>query len=375
MAEVEIANYPFTTIHPNRAIGFVKIECVDKEFGKQCNPKEGFCIEHNRFVPIELLDVAGLVSGAHQGLGLGTKFLDDLRQADVLIHIVDISGSINEKGEQVESLSYDPLKDIDFLEYEIDMWFLSLIKKEWDKFVKQLKKEDPDSCKIIAKRLSGLNVSEDVVKESLREFPEDIRNWSNSDLKNFATSLRRKTKPILIIANKIDVSGAEKNLQRIREKYPDYIVIPCSAECEIVLRQAAKHNLINYIPGEDHFEITNESKLNEQQKKALEFVDKNILKKYKSTGVQDILNKAIFDFLHYIAVFPVAVNKLEDQYGKILPDCFLIPENSTALDFAFRVHTDLGNNFVRAIDLKKKMVIGRGHKLKHRDVIEIISSK
>src|SRR3989338_977131 len=93
LADVEIANYPFTTIKPNRAVVFVKIECVDKEFGKQCSPRIGYCVNGKRFVAVELLDVAGLVPGAHEGKGLGNQFLNDLNQADALIHIVDISGS------------------------------------------------------------------------------------------------------------------------------------------------------------------------------------------------------------------------------------------------------------------------------------------
>lgn len=373
LAEAEIANYPFTTIKPNRAVGFVKIECVDKDFGKKCEPREGFCIDGNRFVPVELLDVAGLVPGAHEGLGLGTKFLDDLRQADVLIHVIDISGSINEKGEAVEPLSYDPLNDVEFLEYEIDMWFLGLIKKGWEKFARQVKQEGQEPYMAIAKQLSGLNVKEDVVKQEIVKYPSDISKWTDEDLKNFTKTIRKRTKPLLIAANKIDVNGSEKNLIRLKEKFPDYLIIPCSAESELVLRQAAKHELIKYIPGESHFEILKADKLNEQQKKALDFIDKNILKKYKTTGVQDVLNNAVFDFLHYIAVFPGGINKLEDQYGRTLPDCFLLPSGSTALDFAFKIHTDLGKNFIRAIDVKTKMTVGKEHKLKHRDVIEIVS--
>ena len=90
LAEVEIASYPFTTIKPNHGVGYVKIDCIDKEFNVQCNPNHGFCIDHKRFVPVELMDVAGLVPGASEGKGLGNQFLDDLRQADVFLHIVEI---------------------------------------------------------------------------------------------------------------------------------------------------------------------------------------------------------------------------------------------------------------------------------------------
>src|SRR3989344_7203991 len=154
LAEAEIANYPFTTIKPNRGMGFVKMECIDKHFNKQCNPREGYCVEHNRFVPIEMLDVAGLVPGAHLGLGRGNQFLDDLRQADALIHVIDVSGSVNEKGESVEPLSYDPAEDIKFLEIELDMWYLGILQKGWDKFARQLQQERGKVSAALAKQLS-----------------------------------------------------------------------------------------------------------------------------------------------------------------------------------------------------------------------------
>ena len=131
LIDVARASYPFTTIEPNRGMGFVRVECVDKEFNVQCNPRSGFCVNHTRFVPVELLDVAGLVPGAHEGKGLGNKFLDDLRQADVLIHVVDASGSTNEKGEAVESGSHDPSKDVKFLEEELELWMLGILENNW----------------------------------------------------------------------------------------------------------------------------------------------------------------------------------------------------------------------------------------------------
>lgn len=67
----------------------------------KCRPNYGGCIEGRRSVPIELLDVAGLVPGAHQGRGLGNKFLDDLRHADALIHVVDVSGTTDAEGQDL----------------------------------------------------------------------------------------------------------------------------------------------------------------------------------------------------------------------------------------------------------------------------------
>lgn len=180
---------------------------------------------------------------------------------------------------------------------------------------------------------------------------------------------------MIIACNKIDVPGAAENFTKLENEFPDHILIACSAESELALKEAAKHDLITYIPDENNFEIKGENKLNDKQKQALEFIKNNVLKKYNSTGVQEVLDKAVFELLKYIAVFPVATSKLSDKDGRILPDCLLVPENITALDFAFKIHTDIGNSFIKAVDLKAKNVIGKEHQLKNRDVIEIVTSK
>ncbi|MBS3143663.1 50S ribosome-binding GTPase, partial [Candidatus Woesearchaeota archaeon] len=164
LAEVEIANYPFTTIKPNSGIGFVSVDCVDKEFNKQCNPREGFCINHRRFIPVQMMDVAGLVEGASEGKGKGNQFLDDLRQADGFIHVIDISGSTDKDGNPVEPLSHDPSNDVEFLDHELDMWYYQLLKKGWDKFARKVQGENQDIKKALAKQLSGLKVTEENVE-------------------------------------------------------------------------------------------------------------------------------------------------------------------------------------------------------------------
>jgi ribosome-binding ATPase len=377
LAEVEIANYPFTTIKPNHGTGFVRVACADQFFNKKCNPRFGYCVDGHRFVPVDLLDVAGLVPGAHEGKGMGNQFLDDLNQADVLIHIIDISGSTNEKGDQVETLSYDPAQDIIFLEHELDMWYYRLIEKGWEKFARSVNQEKSELKKSVAKHLSSLRVTEKLVDDSIKKLnlPLEIIRWDKDQLKNLAVELRRQTKPLVIACNKIDVEGAEKKFTALKEKYPDLILVPCSADSELALKEAAKHGLIEYIPGNGKFNIKNDAKINDKQKKALEFIKNRILIKYQSTGVQDVINKAVFEQLGYVSIFPGGVNKLEDQHGNVLPDCFLMPRGSTALDFAFKLHTDIGNNFIKAIDVKTKRPVGKDHILKSGDVIEIAVGK
>lgn len=375
MAEVEIASYPFTTIKPNHAVGYTKIDCVDKEFNVQCDPRVGYCIEHNRFIPVDLLDVAGLIKGASEGEGLGNQFLDDLNQADALIHVIDLAGATNARGEAVEPGSYDPCNDVVFLERELDLWYLRILKKGWEKFARTVRQENADVSKAIAKQLSGLRVSEDLAKSVIKklQLSEKIESWSEDDLYKLASVLREITKPMIIAANKADISTSKNNLERLKKQFPEKVIIPCSAESEVALKSAAKKELIRYVPGAGKFEII--GKISVTQESALEFIDENLLKRYNHTGVQSVLDYIIFDVLKMIAIFPGGVNKLEDKDGNVLPDCFLMESGTTALDFAFRLHTDIGEGFIRAIDAKTKRTVGKEYVLKNRDVIEIITRK
>jgi ribosome-binding ATPase len=377
LANVDIANYPFTTIKANHGTGYVKVECVDKDFNTKCNPRFGYCIDSKRFVPVELLDVAGLVPGAHEGKGMGNQFLDDLNQADALIHIIDISGSVDEKGSSVPPLSYDPSNDIKFLEHELDMWYLRLIEKGWEKFARTVKQENTELNKAVAKQLSSFRVTENLMKTVMEKLNlgQDITSWDRNVLMKIATELRLATKPMIIACNKIDVPGAIDNFDRLKKEFSDHILVPCSAEAELALREAAKHELIKYVSGDNEFQIIHEEKLNEKQRNALDFVKKEVLEKFGSTGVQKVLDMAVFELLKYVAIFPGGVSKLEDQHGNRLPDCFLMPQGTTALDFAFKLHTDLGSHFIKAINVKTKKPVGKEHVLQNRDVIEIVTNK
>ena len=371
LAEVEIASYPFTTIKPNHGVGYVKVDCIDKEFNTQCNPNHGFCINHKRFVPVELMDVAGLVPGASEGKGLGNQFLDDLRQADVFIHVVDASGTTDVEGKPTEG--YDPCNDVRFLENELNKWFHNILMKVWKSFARKAELEHVKFSEAVAKQFSGLKVSEEQVREVLRKasLPERASIWTEEQLMEFASQLRELSKPMIIAANKADLPNSKKNIERMQREFPEFLIYPCSADFELALREAAKAGLIEYIPGEENFEIKKD--LNDKQKQALDKIKENVLDVYKGTGVQEILNLSVFDFLKYLAIFPAGSHKLADSKGRILPDCFLLPPGSTALDFAYFLHTDFGKNFVKAIDARSKKALGKDYKLKNRDALEIVT--
>jgi len=375
LAEVDIAPYPFTTIKPNVGTGYVRVSCADKFFNVQCNPRFGFCLNHTRFVPVEIVDVAGLVPGAHEGKGLGNQFLSDLNQADVLIHVVDASGSTNEKGEPIGAGNHDPAKDVRFLKNEIDLWYASILWSNWRKLARSASMTKKGIEIEIAEQLSAMKITEAITVKAIEQagLKDSPEQWSQDDIKRLSTLLRKNTKPILIALNKIDIPGAEKNIENLKKEFPDTMFIPCSSESELALREAAKHEIISYIPGDSEFKVIKPEVLSDKQKKALDFISE-LLKKNGSTGVQQTLDAAVFDFLKYIAVFPGGMNNLSDSKGNVLPDCFLMPPKSTAKGFAYAIHTDFGKHFLYAMDVKKKIRISGDQELKHGDVVEIINA-
>ncbi|MEK6957715.1 MAG: GTPase, partial [archaeon] len=261
MQDVPMAAYPFTTIEANKAIGFVRVECADKDFNVQCNPRTGFCHNHVRFVPVELIDVAGLVPGAHEGKGRGNQFLSDLSRASVLIHVVDAAGATNEKGDAVPAGTHDPLKDIEFLEEEIDLWFLGIIEKNWAKFAKIPFESKTKMIEVMSQNLSGIgatpaNIEYAMLHTSLTE--KRLAEWSEDDKMRFAKTFRKKSKPIVVAANKMDIPQARENIKRIKEKFQDIKIIPCSGIAELTLKRAAKDGAIDYVQGGKNFEAKKE---------------------------------------------------------------------------------------------------------------------
>ena len=369
-SQVEMANYPFTTIDANKAVAHVISECPCKEMNVTCNPNNSQCIDGTRLIPIELIDVAGLVPGAHEGKGLGNKFLDDLMQAKVFIHVIDASGGTDAEGNPVDLGSHDPLEDIEFLEHEIVMWMYGIVSKNWVRLIRKVEAEHLDFSKVIFEQLSGTGILIEDVIEALRTVNPNYGKWEDEDLIEFVRNLLNIAKPSIVIANKADLPGARENIERMKEKYPR--VIATSAESELALMNATRAGLISYISGDSSFEILEKDKLNPNQIKALEYIQTNILDVYGSTGVQEALNTAVFDLLDMIVVYPVGdEHKLTDQKGNVLPDAFLVPKGSTPREFAYIIHTDIGDKFMHAVDARKNMRIASDYELQDRDIIKI----
>ncbi len=376
MQAAEIANYPFTTIDANKAVGYVRKPCPHVEIGKPCNPKKSICIEGTRFIAVEMIDVAGLVPGAHEGRGLGNKFLDDLRHADALVHIIDVSGSTDAEGNPVGIGEYDPVEDVKFLDEEIAYWIANIIEKGWIRLARKIEGEKKKVSEVLAERLSGLNIREKEIKDSINSvgLGDKPTKWSSEDIIALSFEIRKRAKPMIIGANKADKIEEKKVrefVERVREM--GYIAVPMSADYELALKRAAKAGLVKYVPGASDFEIIAKDKLNSAQIAALEKI-REFMKVYGSTGVQEVIEKAVFSLLNMIAVYPVEdENKWTDKDGNVLPDVFLMPRGSTAIDLAYKVHTDLGENFIRAINGRTKRILGHDYELQDGDIIKIIA--
>ena len=358
MVDVEISNRIFTTIKPNVGVSYARRDCVEKEFNLKCSPKNSKCENGVRLIPITLIDVAGLVPDAHLGKGLGNQFLSDLMEAEGLIHVFDLSGTTDAGGNP--GSGYDPEKDIIFLEKEIDYWIEGVLKKNWDNIDRKTKQGRP-LYEVVYEQLSGLGVHQEKIREIVEK--------GYSDLLDLATKIREVNKPIILAGNKIDLKSSWDNYSRLKDRYD---ITPVCAEAELALRKADRAGLIHYVPGSSDFESL--KSLPPEQEHALAFIKDNVLKKYGGTGVQQVINKLIFDKLSYIPVYPVEdEHHYSDSNGKILPDVYLMRNGSNALDLAYKVHSDIGKAFIGAIDAKTKKKVGKEHVLKPNDVIKILA--
>ena len=381
LMNVPVANYPFTTITPNVGTGYIRVKCVHMELGVQDNPVNSACVEGTRLIPIRLVDVAGLVPQASAGRGLGNKFLDDLRQADALIHVVDSSGSTDEEGRGVRAGSHDPALDVDFVRNEVILWVRNIVEKDWNRISRTVESGGAERSKLstaLLEKLSGLSISEGAMEQAFHKTglkPDRPTTWSSDDLYLFCRSLLDISKPTLIAANKCDQPTSKEIIAKLSEEMGNSNVIPCAAEAELLLRRAAQGGLIKYVPGDSSFEIKGSSRITDPQKKALELVRTQVLDVWNGTGVQKAINDAYLSLLKGIVVYPVEdESKFTDKKGNVLPDARIMHQGDTAKDLAFAIHTDLGNSFLYAVDARTGLRVGADYKLKNNDVLKVVAT-
>jgi ribosome-binding ATPase len=366
LANVEIANYPFTTIDANHGVAYVRAPCVCRELGTTCP----VCKDGVRFIPVGLIDVAGLVPEAHKGRGLGNQFLDHLRQADGILHILDASGSTDAEGNPVGAGSHNPAGDIEFLEYEMSMWLYGILEKHWSKIQRQSQAKTSSIVIAIAELIAGLGITLEQVRGVELESGLDLATAREPDLVGFCRRLLSVAKPMMLVGNRVD-EAPDALIEGLRNKGIHF----ATSAGELALRNAASAGIIQYLPGDPSFSVLKPGILNPAQKAGLERIA-GVMKKFGGTGVQEALNFAIFSLLDLMVVYPVEdEHKFSDSQGRVLPDAFLMKKGSTPRDLAFRVHTEIGEGFLYAVDARTKMRVKDTHPLKDQDVVKIVSTR
>ena len=368
-SDVDVGNYPFTTIDPNRGVSYVRTECPCLDREERCGDEH--CRAGKRYVPVELLDVAGLVPGAHEGRGLGNQFLDELTTADVILNVVDASGGTNEEGEPVEVGSHDPVEDVDFVETELDLWLASIVDRNWESIERASRSPEFDLDEELTDMLTGVGATAVDVATVLRDMdsPDDPIAWTDDHRETLAREIRLRTKPIVVVANKADIAPPE-NLDRLREAAD--LVVPATADGELGLRRADDAGMIEYDPGDADFDIVGD--VSDQQREGLEQI-REVMRGGDGTGVQHALDQAVYGLLEMLTAYPVQnENRWTDAKGNVLPDAFLLPTGSTPKDLAYAVHSDIGEGYIHAVDARANRRISDDHELSEGDVIKIVSS-
>jgi len=375
LLNVNMANYPFTTIEPSTGVAYVKTSCVCKELEIKDSPVNSICIDNQRLIPVKIVDIAGLVPGASKGRGLGNKFLDDIRQADVLIHVVDLSGKTDEEGRILTDSKRNPIDDIAMIETELDNWIYDIINKDWDQIGRTSTGDKKKFVDLLSDKLSGLSINQSHINSSIKNselITKSITEFSNEDKRKLVTELRKISKPIIIAGNKIDLAETE-DYEGIKKAGIE--IIPTASEAELLLRRASENDIIQYVPGNNHYTISESKDITKQQKNALETVKKQVLDKWDTTGVQLVLNFAFFNLLDMITIYPVEdENKYMNKKGNTLPDTYLLKNGSTAKDLAYKIHSEIGDKFLYAVDARTKKRLSNEYVLKNNDIIKIVST-
>ena len=365
MANVEIANYPFTTINPNFGVAYVRTKCPCHDLHLTC----GHCVDGNRFVAVNLIDVAGLVPDAHKGKGLGNQFLDHLRQADAILHIIDASGGTDSEGNPVGIGNHDPEEDVRFLIFEMTMWVHGILEKHWTRISRMSQGKGTVIQQGIADVFTGLGITVEDVRDVELKLKLDLVHATIEDLVPLCAEIVKISKPMLVVGNKVDEAP-----ETLRTKLAAMNVAFASAASELALRNAAGSHIIQYLPGDTIFRVLNEATLTVAQKGGLARIAE-VMKQYNGTGVQQTINRAVFDLLDMIVVYPVEdENHFCNKKGDVLPDAFLMRKGSTPHDLAYQVHTDIGKGFLYAVDARTKMRIKENHQLKDGDIIKVVST-
>lgn len=364
---VAVADYPFTTIEPNRGVALLRVPCAHVAVGlAKCDARGGHCKNGMREIAVPLLDVAGLVPGASEGRGMGNQFLDDLRTADGFIQVVDASGRTDLEGNPAQDFELE--KEINFLGSELEAWLWQVVERNAPKFRFRGLAE-------LAAALSGLGYDQPALAHAAQAAGLRLERieWSGEELKQFTHALYHSGKPMIVAANKADIAGALERVEKTRADLPSTTIRACSAIYEQVLQKAAKSGMIRYEAGAAGFEVIGTP--DTAQEAALERI-RSFMKENGGTGVHALLHQLVFKQLGMQVVYPVEdENHYCDRSGVVLPDALLVPPHTTTLQLAEHIHTDLAKSFICAVDARTKRRLGKDHLVENGDIVKIVAAR
>ncbi|KIW62597.1 hypothetical protein PV04_10758 [Phialophora macrospora] len=362
-ASSKVGNFPFTTIDPQRAVGYLQVDCACKRKGltDKCRPNYGSCVDGKRSVPIELLDVAGLVPGAHEGKGLGNKFLDDLRHADALIHVVDVSGTTDAEGKATRG--YDPSVDVEWLRGEIVRWIQGNLMDKWGSIKRRHVAIKASPVETLQGQFSGYGSTSSIVARTLDklQLKQPLEEWSDETILKVVNAFTDEKFPTVLALNKIDHPDADRNIAKIAKQQPADSIVLCSAISEVFLRRLAKQGYIKYKEGAEYLDTRQDlieqgdpdggglKEMDDKLAQRIENLKDMVLYRFGSTGVVQVLSRAAA-LLGLVPVFPV---KNIHTYGSgsagttaVFRDCVLIKKGSTVADAARKIMGDAPIAFI-----------------------------
>ncbi|POS83025.1 P-loop containing nucleoside triphosphate hydrolase [Erysiphe pulchra] len=347
----------FTTIDPQRAIGYLQIDCACKRYNlsERCKPNYGSCINGRRSVPIELLDVAGLVPGAHEGRGLGNKFLDDLRHADALIHVVDVSGTTDAEGKATRG--YDPSSDIVWLRSEIVQWILGNLSKRWESIKRRHIAVKATAVETLQSQFSGYGSTTALIARTLDRIniKDPLEQWTSDTIARVVEAFIDEKFPTVIALNKIDHPDADKNISKITKLHDPKSIVLCSAIMEVFLRKLNKQGYVRYTEGSEYVQTREDlieegdpnggglKEIDEKLMTRLDDIKDMVLYRFGSTGVVQALSRAA-ELLGLVPVFPVrnttTFSSSASASSAVFRDCLLVKKGTTVAEVARKVIGD-----------------------------------
>jgi ribosome-binding ATPase len=312
--------------------------------------------------------VAGLVPGAHQGKGLGNKFLDDLRHADALIHVVDVSGTTDAEGKATRG--YDPSVDIAWLRDEIVRWVLGNLMQKWGGIKRRHTAIKATAVETLQNQFSGYGSNAAVVARTLDklQLKLPLQDWSDETIEAVVNAFVDEKFPTVLGLNKIDHPDADKNISKIaKAEKPERIVL-CSAISEVFLRRLAKQGFVRYIPGSEFVDTREDlieqgeqdggglKEMDEKLKTRIENLKDMVLYRFGSTGVNQVLTRAS-EVLGLVPVFPVRNigtfgSGDAGQAGEraaVFRDCVLVKKGSTVREVYRKIMGDAPLAYVETV--------------------------